>query len=443
MRPLRAAGLVLAGALLSVVTPAQGQSPADCAAALTAQNVSRHGPDPCHTLAVMVATMSPAVRAAADSILRDEDAAVGTVFSARDLQAQHPQQPALGGTPAQGHALPGVQPAGVAAGTIAAVGTDAGDDALAALGLNPVILFLGDAASRQLAQYSRFADLTVFVPVTDLSSRGGEDEQASGPGYYGARLRINVLGISSGSAVWDGARTLTRSWISRAGRNTEKVRQSLAAAPDVAGCASALISGQSEAAVTASCGAPVTLEVDVDEARRLRQELANVRRAADARYFGMDIRFDHGDPTMGAVEDASGSFLFAGLSFGRRTGGTAGGGAEYGIRSRLGVRHASLDSEETSEFAVDGGVGVELARRVQGQEINASAAIEFRQGNAEDAMEQQLQTNFGILRGSFLLPVTAGNSLSINVGTPLWGGVSPTLSINFNWGLFLPGQQGA
>jgi len=433
--------LALAAALSLDAAALHGQPRAECAALLTAQKVGRPGPDPCQTLAVWIVDKSPSVQEAAKSILRDDDAAE-VAFSPRDVQAQHPQQAALGGTPAQGHAIPGVQPAGVAAGTIAAVGTDAGNDALAALGLNPVILFLGDEASRRLAQYSRFADLTVFVPVSDLSSGPDAEEEGDGPRYFGARLRINFAGISSGSAVWDGAVALTRSWISQGGRNAGQVRQVLAQAPDLAGCVAALLAQEpSAAAITASCGSEVKLEVDLDEARQLREQLAVVRRAADARYFGVDVRFDKGDPTMGAVQDASGTFLFAGLSAGRRLGGTAGGSATYGIRSRLGVRHASLDGAEESEFAVEGGLGLEMARRIEGQEINASAAVEFRQGDAEDELTDALQTNFGVARGSLLIPITAGNSLSINVGTPIWGEVSPTLSVNFNWGLLLPGQS--
>jgi hypothetical protein len=182
----------------------------------------------------------------------------------------------------------------------------------------------------------------------------------------------------------------------------------------------------------------VTLEVDPQEAEQLRQQLASVRRAADAQYFGADVRVDVGDPTLGSVENASGTFLFAGLSYGRRLGGTAEESSSFGFRSRLGVRHATLDSIAKSEFAVEGGFGFEMARQIQSQEINASAAIEFRQGNSDPVVTDQFQTNFGMLRGSLLLPITAGNSLSINFGTPIWGDASPVMSVNFNWGLLFP-----
>lgn len=438
MMRLRKTVLAPAAAALMLWSPAaHGQTAVQCANVLIDNGIpaASHTPDPCADLSIMVAAKAPSVMNLADVFL-------GSTITPRDLQSQHPQQAALGGTPAQGHAVPGVQPAGVAAGTIAAVGTEAGDAAIAALGVNPAILFLDDAVSERLAQFSRFADLTVFVPVSDPSSdTDPDDDDDNGLEYFGARLRINFTGISSGSTVWNEARKLTGNWIGRQADNSDHVRKVLGQAPDLSGCVTALLNPKpAEGEITQKCGAPVTLQVNQAEAEALRDELAKVRRAADARYFGMDIRYDHGDPTMGAVENASGSFLFAGLAYGRRLGSDADRSANLGFRSRLGVRHASLDGSDESEFAVEGGLGFEMARQLERQEINAAIGLEFRQGNAEEAVEDELQTNYGMIRGSFLVPITSGNSLSINVGTPVWGDVSPVLSVNFNWGLLLPGR---
>lgn len=415
------------------------QDPKTCQAVLAKQPglASETFTNPCLSLATLIITRNEQIRVAADEILRDDDRVAGRVFGQRDLQPGYTQRAALAGTPAQGQAIPGVQPAGVAAGTIAAVGTDAGNDAIAALGLNPAILFIGDEISRRLAQYSRFADLTVFVPVskltgTDSTTAVDKDKLR----YFGARLRLNFAGISSGSQVWDSARTLTKRWISRAGRNQIRMATVLANAPNLSGCAEALIANNAVASQS-NCGEPVTFEVDTTEARQLRSELVRVRQAADARYFGADVRFDVGDPTMGAVEDAAGTFLFAGLSYGRRLAGDA--AASYGSRLRLGARHAKLDNLAESEFAVEGGLGFELARRVESQEINASTGLEFRYGNAKSDLNDRFQSDYVMVRASLLLPVTTGNSLSLNFGTPIAGGVSPTLSVNFNWGLLLPG----
>jgi hypothetical protein len=397
------------------------------------------GADACLTLATLVVATSPAARAAADAILKPGAIPVGAVFSQRDLQARHPQQPATGGTPAQGQAVPDVQPAGVASGTIAAVGTDAGDDALAALSINPALLFLGDEVTRQLAQYSRFADLTMFVPVSGLSTTSSP--QPSGNAklkYWGARLRLNVTGLANGSQVWNRAEELLRNRISQAGRDLARVRDLFTRAPNLEECVTALLADPPvPAAVVGACGAPFTLAVDLAEAEALHTEFERIRRAADARYFGADIRLDIGDPTLGAVEHASGKSLFAGLAYGRRLANDAAASTQYGFRSRVGVRHATLDETNATDYAVEGGIGFDLARHIEAQEISAAVAVEFRYGNGPATMTDQFQTDFAIVRGSVLIPVTSANSFSINFGIPFAGDVSPILSVNFNWGLLL------
>jgi hypothetical protein len=432
---------VCAVAIAGVAPGVFAQTPADCLTALRKIGFTGTAPNnPCQALAVDLAATAPPVTRAADAILTPDPSSVAAVFTQRDLQARHPQQPALGGTAAQGQAVPTVQPAGVAAGTIAAVGTNAGQDAIAALSLNPAILVLGDAVTRQLARYSRFLDVTMFVPV----SNAAPDEDTAGPDrlrYFGARARVNVRGLAAGSDVWDRSVELITNWIARAGRNVARVQEVLATAPDLMACAVALKNDARPDVIAAGCGRTVTFEVDLQEAEELRTELARVRREADSRYFGADIRYDHGDPTLGEVADAAGDFLFAGLSYGRRLGGGADGGAAFGVRSRLGVRHATLDSSSTSEFAAEGGFGFDVSRALESDEINGSAAIEFRYGNAEAALRDRFQTNFLMFRGSFLLPVTAGNSISLNFGAPLAGDVSPTLSVNFNWGVLLPDRR--
>lgn len=433
------AALLSAVMLVAAVAKSDAQAPAAC---LNALNVVfpgvGGGADPCLTLAVGLATASPPLVAEAEAILKPGAVPIGAVFSQRDLQARHPQQPATGGTPAQGHAIPSVQPAGLASGTIAAVGTDAGSDALAALSVNPALLFLGEEVTRQLAQYSRFLDLTVFVPVTNPTKPTTPTTGGSKFKYYGARLRLNVQGVSAGNELWAEAIRLLETRISRQGRNAERVRAALARAPDLTGCARALMASPSvPAAIAANCGGPVTIEVDLTEANELRAALDRVRRRADARYFGADIRVDVGDPTMGAVANASGTSLFAGLSYGRRLASRPDQTSSYGMRSRLGIRHATLDATQDTDFAVEGGLGFELAREIETQEVNASVAIEFRQGNGPANFTDQFQTDFVIVRGSVIIPVTPQNSLSINFGKPLSGNVSPVLSVNFNWGLLL------
>lgn len=432
-------GVILCAVVAGIPAGGAAQAPAECREVLIARGVdaNRISRDPCQDLAVMIQALAPSVTRAANEILREDAVPVGSVFSQRDLQARHPQQASLAGTGAQGQAIPSVQPAGVAAGSIARLGTDAGSESLAALGLNPAILFLGDEVSKLLAQYTRFADVSVLVPLSSL--RDDDPAGTDDPDYIGARVRLNFTGLSSGSRVWEGARTLVRNWIARGGRNVERIRLALAEAPSVGECVTALLDrSENAAAINAGCGAPLSLEVDMQEAAQLRAELTRVRQAADARYFGADLRFDDGDPTLGAVADASGQFMYAGLAFGRRLGATTDGAAR-GIRTRLGVRHGKLDVAGTSEFAAEGGLGFDVARTIEEQELSLSGAIEFRTGNAPANLTDQFQTNFVALRGSFLMPLFAGNSVSINFALPIDGDVTRSLSVNLNWGLLLPG----
>lgn len=375
-------------------------------------------------------------------IFKPDAARVADIFSQRDLQSRSPQSPELSGTPAQGHAVPGVQPSGVAAGTIAALGTRAGQDAIAALSVNPAVLFLAETASEQLARLSRLADVTVFIPVSGIiadTQPGGTSDRGK-LRYFGARVRLNFTGASAGSAVWAEADRLLKQRIASSAKTTTAIEDLLRTTSNPRACADTLLDAPTDEAVTMACGAPFGFTPDMAGARALRQALTTVRREADAKYFGADIRFDFGDPTLGDVEDARGRSIFAGLAVGRRFNGR--GASTTGVRARLGLRHAKLDSSDEAEFAGEGGVGIELSRYVASDEVNLSAAFEFRFGNAPDNLTDQFQTNFTMLRGSVSLPITTGNSLSINVGAPLSGSVSPIFSVNFNWGLLLSDQPG-
>ena len=432
----------LVGAVLALLLPvsAGGQTSASCGAALREIFPAvAPGTSPCVVLAAGVATQSEVVRRAADVFLRDADAAVASVFSPRDLQPRQPQQPSLAGTAAQGQAVPSVQPAGVAAGTIAALGTHEGNHALAALGINPAVLFLSEAAQRELARYSRFADITVFLPVSDIAEEEETDPDA-GAGdleYFGARLRLNFHGLAAGDQLWETARSLTNTWMAQAGRNQAQVIDIFRDAPDLTGCAKALMERGDAPPMSVACGEQFSMEVSTEQALQLRDVLAEIRRRVDANYFGVDIRFDHGDPTLGEVEDASGTSIFAGLSHGRSMGIASDGSPVFSIRSNLGVRHSSLDATEDDEFAAEGGIGLHMARTLGDQEINGSAGLELRYGTADGDAVERLQSDYLMVRGSLLIPITSAHSLSVNFGTPLDGDVSPRLSINFNWGVLL------
>ena len=423
-----------------LVHPQSGhaQEEAECSAALQALSITNAGPDDfCGDLAVFLSTTLPVLRSAASLIIQTD-----AIFSQREFQQANPSAASMAGSLAQSDATPSVTPTGLASGSIAMVGSEAGDDAIVALGINPAVLFFIDEASEALAKYSRFMDLSVFVPVTEADANADD-----GLDYFGVRLRMNWFGMAAGKELWSESAGLVRNWMTGAGQLIATIEAILSDAPDVTACATALARGVEGPAVTQACGQDVDLELHVEQAeaaaRELGEELRRVRRRLDANYFGADVRMDWGDPTLGAVADASGTFLFAGVGYGRRLTSNS-ESSSVGLKLRAGARHSSLDSDSEGRLAFEGGLGLELNRELDQQEISAGIGVELRYGDdGSTVTEEQSQTNWTVLRSSLVVPITSANSLSIAVGVPLDGELSSYLSVNFNWALLLPGMPGS
>ncbi len=391
----------------------------------------------CQNLANFLRVASPAVQNAAELITRPGARSPATVFSEREFQQHNPSAASLAGSLAQSDATSSVATTALASGSVAMVGSEAGSDALVALGLNPAVVFLTHGPSESLAKYSRLFDLSAFVPVTDVTS-GAPD--SSGLDYIGLRMRLNWFGIQAGDALWSKADSLIDGWLSQGGRDVQKILDLLRGAPDLEACARDLAQDAAPSATTEDCGGPLELGVDEDEARELGAQLDSIRASLDSDYFGADVRLDVGDPTLGAVDGASGTYLFAGLAYGRRLSGGTPGATSVGIRLRAGARHASLDDTSVSAMAFEGGAGLEISRALGEQQVSAAVGMDLRYGADPGATDAQLQTNFAVLRSSLVIPVTDANSVSIALGVPIDGDLSSYLSVTFNWSLLLPGD---
>ena len=425
--------VVLAAGLLTLAGPAAAQDPGACLETYRSLSGDEgEAGDPCRALAAFLAFSAPAVRDAADRFLASRASNPAEVFGQRAFQARHPQHAALGGTPAQADAVPSVRPAALSTGSVAVVGSEAGDRALAALGLNPAMLFFADYATDQLARLSRFMDLSVFVPVTQGDGAAAASETLD---YVGIRLRVNVHGLSAGDAVWEGADSLIRAWAADRASDATRIEALLAAAPSVALCAEALLAGDRDR-IRSGCGRDFSFAIDPGAADELRDALETIRARADAEYFGADVRIDFGDPTLGAVPNADATTLFAGLAWGRRLG-VDGDRGSWGIRARLAARHSSLDDGTGSGLGVEAALGFELARAIEMQEVSAAIGLEGG-WTADDAVADRLGTNSALVRASLVVPLLGGSSVSMAAGVPIAGERSSFLTVNFNWGLLLP-----
>jgi hypothetical protein len=174
----------------------------------------------------------------------------------RDFQSRAMGNAGTAGAPSQVEAVPSVQPLALAGGSLAAVGSEGGTDAIAAFTINPVILF-GARDDAHAAELTRLLDLTVLAPVNDLDR--DEDGKID---YWGLRARINVTGPGAGKhlrqAVTAFAQRVQRSAIVAASLDTV-----LRETPNFEKCVAAFRADSVfPEAVTAGCGRRLEIAPD-------------------------------------------------------------------------------------------------------------------------------------------------------------------------------------
>ncbi len=376
--------------------------------------------------------------------------------SARDLQARTTATAGDAGSPTQAEAVSTVEPVALAGGSLAAVGSDGGSDAIVAFSVNPASLF-GSSAPAKASGKSRSWDLTLLFPAGNVSNdneeEAGKDDRAID--YFGARLRVNITGLSKGDAVYKDAVEKFQAILNQRADIHGSIVKALTEAADMAQCTDVMLrvaSGAiSRAAIEGACGG-VILDLDTIDKQEdaFRKALREALFKADQYYWGLDLRTDFGDPTLGAVDSSAGTFFYAGLAAGKRFGNVDTRSVDdtyFGLRGHVGVRFANLeDIKDDSHFSVDGAVGVEIKRPLESQDLQFAAGLNFRFGVSESEnlkalsnLDQRLQTDYLLLRLSLDVPITASNSISVSYSTPLGiGDIGPALSLNANWKLLLP-----
>lgn len=341
---------------------------------------------------------------------------------------------ATAGSLAQSEPVPGAQPVGVGGASVAAVGADSGAKAIVALTVNPAIFFTSLSNTDAIARASRVADLTVLFPVDNL------DRDHDGRiDYFGTRLRLNFTGSKAGSAVLESAGKGLLKLVQSEADLLLKLDSVLQSAPDPGKCFDAVTADETDKATVArQCGREFAADIDQSRYASFREQMADARAEADSKYFGLDLRFDFGDPTLGAVKNARATSFDAGLAWGRQFLGADPRAASLGLKARAGARYTHLDDIQETSYAFDGAFGFEGRMQLeQGQAIGASAGFEFRYGG-KDAAEDELQTNYTVFRAALAVPLAGMTGLKLAVAAPIDGPISPTLSVNFDWGLLLP-----
>ncbi|MBM4185140.1 MAG: hypothetical protein FJ207_13140 [Gemmatimonadetes bacterium] len=368
-------------------------------------------------------------------MIRDPSAA--PAVSLRDLQPALDGSASAPGSLAQSEVVPAARPMAIGGGSISAVGSEAGSDAITALTFNPAIFYGSDRSGESVARNSRLADVTIYFPMDELDrdADGGID-------YFGVQLRVNVTGLGAGSALWSAAEGLRDLTVIET-RETERLELALRGMPADRSAACVEQVGQAAApseAVVAACGADLRPDLDLPTYEEFRQSLVPLKEQADSRYFGLDVRMDFGDPTLGGVANASAVSINAGLALGKQFVGAEPLAPSAGVRLRGGVRYT--DSQDLGETALsaDAGLGFVLRRPVDyDKAVTLSSGFELRFGDVDEALEGALQSDYVAFRAGLSVPITAQAGITVSFAQPLVGdAVSQTLSVTGDWRLLLP-----
>lgn len=359
----------------------------------------------------------------------------GTAVDPRDVAATRDQT-----TASPGEVAAPIEPVEAAGGSVAAVGTDRGAGAVAAIALNPSIFFVDPSNTEAVARWSRVSDVTLLVPVSDMDDGEGDDARGGGEAvdYVGIRWGLNITGLRRGSVLHRAVVAAYNRFLGAGTPQILRIQNLLSTLPseNLEPCIRILAETQSldEAAVgriTQTCGgAPIAADPTVIAG--LREAIQAARIQADSRYLGLDLRADFGDLSLAGVDTVTGTALFAGIGWGQRF--MRQTDATGGVRTHLGVRYWDVDGTEDNNVAVEGGLGFESIRYYSYQRLALAAGVDFQHRTGAAASDEET-TSIG-LTGTLNVPVTPTSSVTLNFVAPVRGERrGPALSIKANWRL--------
>ena len=358
----------------------------------------------------------------------------------KDLQSTRAGGATAAGTPAQAEAVPGVRPTAVAAASLAAAGTDSGSKTITAISINPATLF-GGADNAAAAKWSRFGDLTILVPLTAGAP------SVAGLSYLGMRVRMNITGISAGDALLTEMTAVFGQVVQHTAELADAANKALLVLKtedDVAKCVAAIETADLGTA-PAACGGTLRVELPSKLFDQLRVAMEKVRDRADARYFGLDLRLDTGDPTLGAMAGNDVNSFAIGLAYGQRFLRPDPASTMSGVRLHLAAQHIEPKSDPKKvQWSAEGGAGFEISRMLQtDQYMQLSGGLEFRYSGRGGDADSAVAPNYMAFRAGLTIPIAGGTSLAVGFNAPMTGSVSPSLTVNFNWGLALSALAGS
>lgn len=424
MRPVLAVALAV---LWSASAEAQANRDAECIQRYNEAGAGRAGFG-----AINPASSANGCRRVAVAVQADWETRnlFGTAVSPRDMAATRDQT-----TASPGETTAPIEPVEAAGGSVAAVGTDKGTGAVTAIAINPSIFFVDPADTEAVARWSRFTDVTLLVPMSDLEEGGGDGGDAAD--YVGVRWSLNINGLQRGSELHSAVVAAYNRFLASGTAQTQRVQGLLAALPaeDLASCLRVLVETasldeSSAGRITQTCGgAPIATDPAVITG--LQEAIHAARVQADSRYLGLDLRADFGELSLAGVDTVSGTSLFAGVGWGRRFVRRA--ATTTGVRAHMGLRYWDPDEREENGVAVEGGLGFEAIRFYNFQRLTLSGGLDLRHRTDELAADERTNVN---LRGSLNVPVTPTASVSLNLAAPVSGDLpGPVLTIKGNWRL--------
>jgi hypothetical protein len=387
--------------------------------------------DPCLVLAVHLQSEMDQQRLRAPGI------------SPRDLQTNKSTSAQSVAAANQSDAVPALYPFALAGGSIGGSGSEGGTNALTAISLNPAIFFGDMDDPEESARLGRMMDFSVIVPLTQI-----EDPLAHDLQYLGVRARINMTGAEEGGKLYNDVVNAFKGVLAMSELEEAGIQELLLNAPDFKTCIAqfeAVLQGQSDpGTLSMACGEDFSVVASDEQFSTYKLLLQQLVQQADSKYFGLDLRADFGDPTLGAIDSARGTSIFAGVGYGFSKDNKKINSGSTNFNSRLGLRYKDMEDLEATIFDIDGALGIEIARPFQYQQIKFGCGLEFRTSIEErvdniiyDRLDEALETDYLFFRAALNVPITASNSFAVQYGTSVIGDKPSVLVVNFNWKLLL------